>query len=168
MRGTAVLAAASRESRNASRRCSSPASAIGYYGNRGDEVLTEQSGPGNDFLAEVCEAWEAETAPAADAGVRTVIVRTGVVLATPRRRARSDADAVQARARWQTGLGQAVDELDHARRHVAALRAAIDDERLQGPVNLVAPNPVTNAEFAHTLGARAAPAERACRRRCSR
>ena len=55
-------------------------SAIGYYGNRGDEVLTEQSAPGDDFLAEVCVAWEAETQPAADAGVRTVLTRTGIVL----------------------------------------------------------------------------------------
>ena len=55
-------------------------SAIGYYGDRGDEVLTEQSAPGDDFLAGVCVAWEAEAAPATDAGVRTVFTRTGIVL----------------------------------------------------------------------------------------
>ena len=79
MRGTAVLAAAVA-SRERKPRVFVSGSAIGYYGNRGDEVLTEQSAPGDDFLAEVCVAWEAETQPAADAGVRTVLTRTGIVL----------------------------------------------------------------------------------------
>ena len=135
-------------------------SAIGYYGNRGDEVLTEQSAPGDDFLAEVCVAWEAETQPAADAGVRTVLTRTGIVL---------DAHG-GALARmllpFKLGLGgrqgsgkqwmswvALVDE-------VGAIRHAIDNEAVRGPVNVVAPNPVTNADFAQHARPGAAPADR--------
>ena len=80
VRGTAVLAAAVA-SREDKPKVFVSASAIGYYGDRGDEVLTERSESGTDFLAELCRAWEAETQPAADAGVRTVIARTGIVLA---------------------------------------------------------------------------------------
>ena len=155
-----------REPRARARRCS-PArsraasasrsvfvsgSAIGYYGNRGDEVLTEDSAPGDDFLAGVVQAWEAETQPAVDAGVRTVHIRTGIVLAAARRRAEADAAAVQARPRRQAGFGQAVDELDRARRRGRRDPARDRRRALRGPVNLTAPNPVTNAEFAHTLG----------------
>ena len=84
--GTAVLAAAVA-SRERKPHVLVSASAIGYYGDRGDELLTEDSAPGDGFLSEVCQAWEAETKPAVDAGVRTVNVRTGIVLAAPRRRA---------------------------------------------------------------------------------
>jgi uncharacterized protein (TIGR01777 family) len=151
VRGTAVLAGAVA-SRERKPEVFVSASAIGYYGTRGDEVLTEQSGPGSDFLAGVCEAWEAETAPAVDAGVRTVVVRTGVVLA------RHGGALARMLTPFKLGLGGKQGSgkqwmswitLDD---HVAGLRAAIDDERLQGPVNLAAPNAVTNAEFAHTLG----------------
>src|SRR4051794_17563996 len=78
-RGTSLLvgAIASRERKP---RVLVSASAIGYYGNRGDELLTESSAPGDDFLADVCKQWEAATAPATDAGIRTVNVRTGIVL----------------------------------------------------------------------------------------
>ena len=79
MRGTAALAAAVA-SRERKPRVLVSGSAVGYYGNRGDEVLTEESAPGDDFLAQVCVAWEAETAPATEAGVRTVLTRTGIVL----------------------------------------------------------------------------------------
>ncbi len=150
-KGTSVLAAAvaSRERRP---RVLVSASAIGYYGDRGDEILTEDSAPGNDFLAEVCRTWEAETRPAADAGVRTVIVRNGIVLAA------GGGALKQMLLPFRLGLGGrqgsgkqwmswiAIDD------EIAALRAAIDDDRLRGPVNLVAPNPVTNADFARALG----------------
>jgi uncharacterized protein (TIGR01777 family) len=150
-KGTAVLAAAvaSREHRP---RVLVSASAIGYYGSRGDEILTEDSAPGTDFLAEVCTTWEAETRPAADAGVRTVLVRNGIVLS-------ADGGALkQMLLPFRLGLGGkqgsgkqwmswiAIDD------EIAALRAAIDDDRLRGPVNLVGPNPVTNADFATALG----------------
>ena len=150
-KGTAALAAAvaSRERRP---RVLVSASAIGYYGSRGDEILTEDSAPGDDFLADVCTTWEAETQPAADAGVRTVLARNGIVLAaeggvlkqllTP---FRLGVGGKQGSGRqWMSWI--AIDD------EIAALRQAIDDDRLRGPVNLVAPNPVTNADFAHALG----------------
>jgi uncharacterized protein (TIGR01777 family) len=80
MRGTSLLvdAIATRERKP---KVLVSASAIGYYGDRGDELLTEASAPGTDFLANLCTQWEAATAPAAEAGVRTVNIRTGIVLA---------------------------------------------------------------------------------------
>ena len=80
VRGTSVLAGAIA-SRERKPSVFVSGSAIGYYGNRGDEVLTEDSAPGDDFLAGVVQAWEAETKPAIDAGIRTVHIRTGIVLA---------------------------------------------------------------------------------------
>jgi uncharacterized protein len=151
VRGTATIAGAIA-SRARKPRVFVSGSAIGYYGNRGDEVLTEQSAPGDDYLAQVCVAWEAETAIAAEAGVRTVLIRTGIVL---------DAHG-GALARmllpFKLGLGgkqgkgtqwmswiALVDE-------VGAIRHAIEHDAVRGPVNVVAPNPVMNADFAHTLG----------------
>ena len=90
-------------------------SAVGYYGDRGDEVLTESSRPGSDFLAEVCTAWEAAAAPAKEAGIRVAHIRTGIVLAGQRGSAPQDAHAVQVRGRRQARVGAAVDELDRAR-----------------------------------------------------
>jgi hypothetical protein len=127
------------------------ASGIDYYGDRGDEVLTEDSGPGQGFLTEVCQAWEGATAPAADAGIRVVVARTGMVLS-------GDGGALPRLARltrfglggrlgggkqWWSWIG-----LDD---HLAALEFLLTED-LAGPVNLTAPQPVTNAEFAATLG----------------
>ncbi len=81
-------------------------SAVGYYGDRGDEVLTETSAPGDDFLARLCVAWEAATAPATEAGIRVATIRTGMVLSTAGRRAAQAAAAVQAGA-WAVGSGPA-------------------------------------------------------------
>ena len=151
VRGTAALAAAAA-GREQKPRVFISGSAVGYYGNRGDEMLTEQSAPGDDFLGELCQAWEAETRTAADAGVRTVVIRTGLVLA------KHGGALAPLLLPFKLGLGgkqgsgkqwmswiALVDE-------VAAIRAAIDNEQLRGPVNLVAPNAVTNEEFARTLG----------------
>jgi uncharacterized protein (TIGR01777 family) len=150
-KGTSVLAGAvaSRERRP---RVLVSASAIGYYGNRGDEILTEDSSPGDDFLAGVCTTWEAETKPAADAGVRTVIMRTGIVLSADGGALKNMLLPFRLGLGGKQGSGRqwmswiAIDD------EVAALRAAIDDDRLRGPVNVVAPNPVTNADFARALG----------------
>ncbi len=151
LRGTAALAAAVA-SREEKPRVFVSASAIGYYGDRGDEELTEKSAPGDDFLARLCEEWEAETEPAAAAGVRTVHARTGIVLA------RHGGVLARMLLPFRLGLGGkqgsgrqwmswiALDD------EVEALRCAIDDARLSGPVNMVAPNPVTNGEFADALG----------------
>jgi len=151
VRGTAVLAGAVA-SRERKPEVFVSGSAIGYYGDRGDEVLTEHSGPGDDFLSQVCVAWEAETQPASDAGVRTVLARTGIVLDTR--------GGVLARMLlpFKLGIGgrqgsgkQWMSWIALADQ-VGAIRHAIDHGSVRGPVNLVAPNPVTNANFARTLG----------------
>jgi hypothetical protein len=127
------------------------ASAIGYYGDRGDEVMTEASIPANDFLSHVCQAWEATTMIARDNGMRTVNARIGVVL-SPR-----GSLLHQAVPLFSKGLGGvigtgkqwiswiALDDL------VYALYRLVIDETISGPVNLVAPHPVTNEEFTKIL-----------------
>jgi uncharacterized protein (TIGR01777 family) len=150
-RGTAVLTAAIA-SRERKPRVLVSASAIGYYGSRGDEPLTENSSPGDDFLADVCKTWERETRPAADAGIRVVNMRTGIVLA------RHGGTLERMLLPFRLGIGgkqgsgrQWMSWISLAD-HVAAMRTAIDDARLSGPVNFTSPNPVTNAEFAAALG----------------
>jgi uncharacterized protein len=150
-KGTAVLTAAVA-SRERKPQVLVSASAIGYYGSRGDELLNEDSAPGDDFLADVCKTWERETRPAVDAGVRVVNVRTGIVLA------RRGGTLQRMLLPFRLGLGG---KQGSGRQwmswialsdHVAAMRAAIEDARLSGPVNLTSPNPVTNADFAAALG----------------
>ena len=126
-------------------------SAIGYYGDRGDEHLTEASGPGDDFLASVCTAWEAETAPAADAGIRVACIRTGLVL-SPEGGAMGKllplfklglGGRFGSGRQWWSWIG-----LDD---EVAAITFLLDHD-VTGPVNLTAPGAVTNADFAKALG----------------
>lgn len=128
------------------------ASAIGYYGNRGDEELTEKSGPGNDFLASVCVEWEASTRPAAEKGIRTVLARFGIILD------RNGGALAQMLTPFRMGIGGRVGDgrqwmswiaLDDV---INALKFLLLDSAVHGPVNIVAPNPVTNAEFTKTLG----------------
>jgi hypothetical protein len=128
------------------------ASATGYYGDRGDELLTEESSPGKNFVAEVCRAWEAATEPARAAGIRTATLRFGIVLA------REGGALVKMMTPVKLGVGGRLGSgrqfyswitIDDA---VAAIRHALEDERLSGPVNLVSPQPVTNAEFTKALG----------------
>jgi uncharacterized protein (TIGR01777 family) len=151
VRGTSVLAAAVA-SRERKPRVFVSASAIGYYGDRGDEVLTEKSASGDDFLAEVCRAWEAETQPAADAGVRTVITRNGIVLDKHGGALARMLLPFRLGIGGKQGSGKQWMSWIALADTVAALRHVIDDERVNGPVNLTAPNPVVNEEFAHTLG----------------
>ena len=129
------------------------ASAIGYYGNRGDELLTEQSAPGNDFLAEVCVAWEKSTGAVEAAGIRTVHARFGIILDT-------EGGALQKMLPpFRLGLGGKVGNGEQWMSWVAlddvvsALRFLIDRPAISGPVNFTAPHPVTNAEFTRILGA---------------
>jgi hypothetical protein len=138
-------------------QCSAPpktwicASAIGVYGDRGDETLTESSSPGEDFLAEVCKAWEAECAPVS-AGMRVVNLRFGIIL-SPRGGALGKmlfpfklggggklGDGKQ----WMSWI--ALDDVNGAIGH------ALTCDTLSGPVNVVAPSPVNNLEFTKTLG----------------
>jgi hypothetical protein len=128
------------------------ASAIGYYGDRGDEEVTEQSTPGEDFLAHVARDWEAATASATRAGIRVVNLRFGVVL-TP-----SKGALAKMLPAFRLGLGGPVgsgnqylswitlDDACHAVLH------ALARSDLVGPVNITAPHPVTNREFARSLG----------------
>jgi len=150
VRGTAVLAAAVA-SREEKPRVFVSASAIGYYGNRGDELLTEDSAPGDDFLSDLCAAWESETQPAADAGVRTVNIRTGIVLARQGGALQRMLLPFRLGVGGKQGSGKQWMSWITLADEVAAIRAAINDERFRGPINLTAPNPVTNEEFAHTL-----------------
>jgi hypothetical protein len=131
------------------------ASAVGWYGGqRGDEVLTEASAAPEpaDFLAVVCAAWEAATAPAEAAGVRTVHLRTGIVL-TP-----SGGALGRMITPFKLGLGGRIASgkqwmswisIDD---EVGAIRHALTTDALAGPVNATAPEPVTNADFTKTLG----------------
>lgn len=128
------------------------ASAIGYYGNRGDEPLTERSAPGHDFLAQVAQDWEAATEPAGRAGVRVVNMRFGVVL-TP------DGGAMaKLLPPFRLGLGGPVGDgkqyLSWIARDdaIAAIVHVLGSDSLKGPVNVTGPEPVTNREFARTLG----------------
>lgn len=151
VRGTAVLAAAVA-SRERKPNVFVSASAIGYYGNRGDEVLTEQSAPADDFLAEVCVAWEAETRPASEAGVRTVILRNGIVLDAHGGALAKMLLPFKLGIGGRQGSGKQWMSWITLADEVGAIRHAIDHDSVRGPVNMVAPNPVTNAEFARTLG----------------
>jgi uncharacterized protein (TIGR01777 family) len=128
------------------------ASAIGYYGDRGDEVLSEASPPGEGYLPEVCVGWEQATQPARDAGIRVVNLRIGIILSP-------DGGALhQMLLPFKLGLGGKVGSgrqfyswvsLDDV---VGAMLHAIDHAELSGPVNATSPQPVTNAELTKTLG----------------
>jgi uncharacterized protein len=128
-------------------------SAVGYYGNRGDEELTEASAPGDDFLAEVCTKWEAAAQPAADAGVRVVPIRTGVVLARHGGVLKRLLTPFRLGIGGRTGSGKQWMSWISLEDQVAAMLHALETESLSGPVNLTAPNPATNADFTKALGA---------------
>ena len=128
------------------------ASAIGYYGDRGDELLREESEPGGGFLPDVAQEWEAATEPAVQKGIRVVNLRTGVVLGS------GGGALAQMLPPFKMGVGGRVGSgrqymswvaLDDV---VGAVEHALATESLQGPVNVVAPNPVRNIEFTKTLG----------------
>lgn len=127
------------------------ASAIGYYGHRGEEILTENSSSGSGFLAEVSNDWEAATAPASDAGIRTVNLRTGIVLST------HGGALKQMLLPFRLGLGGKVGNGGqwwswiHIEDFVSAFQHIVDNISMIGPVNMTAPNPVTSAEFTETL-----------------
>ena len=128
------------------------ASAIGYYGDRGEERLEESSGPGTGFFAELCQAWEAETQPAREQGVRVVNLRIGVVLD------RAGGALPKMVLPFKMGLGGVIASGKQYMSWVSlpdvvgAIRFAVEREGLSGPANAVAPGPVTNREFTKTLG----------------
>jgi uncharacterized protein (TIGR01777 family) len=128
------------------------ASAIGFYGDRGGEVLREESASGEGFLSEVCREWEKATLAASQAGIRVVHLRIGLVLS-------ADGGALpQMLTPFKLGVGGRVGS---GRQYVSwitledlvrVIRRALEDEHLRGPVNAVAPNAVTNEEFTKALG----------------
>lgn len=128
------------------------ASAVGFYGNRGEERLTEESGPGRGFLAEVCSRWETATDPARNAGIRTVHLRTGLVLSP------AGGPLAALLLPFQLGLGGRIGsgrqyvswiDLDD---HTGLALHAMTDARVRGPLNAVSPGPLTNAAFTDVLG----------------
>jgi uncharacterized protein (TIGR01777 family) len=127
------------------------ASATGYYGNRGDEVLTETSGHGNDFLAIVCRAWEGEAARAVSSGIRTVITRFGIILSAEGGALPAMLTPFKFGAGGRLGSGKQWMSWIALEDVVRVLRAAIDDARWNGPVNVVSPQPVRNSEFTRVL-----------------
>jgi uncharacterized protein len=126
-------------------------SAIGYYGNRKDEVLTEASGPGKGFLAEVCLGWEAEADRARELGVRVVKIRTGVVLGPDGGALKQMLPPFQFGVGGKFGDGKQWMSWIHREDLLRMFRFAADTEGVEGALNGTAPQPVTNAEFTHLL-----------------
>jgi uncharacterized protein (TIGR01777 family) len=128
------------------------ASAVGYYGSRGDESVTEESEPGLGFLAEVCRAWEAATAPAAQRGIRVVHARLGVVLSLRGGALAKLLPPFRAGLGGKVGTGRQFMSWVHVDDAVGAVHHALMDGSLAGAVNVTAPDPVTNLEFTRALG----------------
>lgn len=154
VQGTRTVATAAAESfrQTGMPRVLVAASATGYYGNRGGEELTEESKPGSGFLADVCQEWENAASPAAEAGIRVVHLRIGVVLA------RHGGALPAMLPAFRLGLGGPVGDacqfwswitLDDV---IGAFRFALTNDGLRGPVNAVSPLPVRNREFVRALG----------------
>lgn len=128
------------------------ASAIGYYGDRGNELLREESEPGGAFLSEVVKEWEAAAAPAREAGVRVANLRFGVVLSAEGGALGTTLPIFKLGLGGKVGSGRqwwswvALDDV------AGAIIHALENESVEGPVNVVAPNPMTNAEYTKVLG----------------
>jgi uncharacterized protein len=125
-------------------------SAIGIYGPRGDEQLTEQSQNGESFLADICKQWEAAAKPAVDAGVRTVYLRTGIVLTPLGGALKKQLPLFKLGLGGKFGDGRAWQSWISLDDELAAIEHLLT-AKVSGAVNLTAPNPVTNADFTTTL-----------------
>ena len=128
------------------------ASAVGYYGPRGDEPAKEQDAPGEDFLASVCVAWEASTAEVEALGVRRAVVRTGLPLTLKRGAFPLLVLPFRLFTGNTFGSGRQYYPWIHFSDEVAALRFLIENPKASDPYNLSAPEPATNRDFARTLG----------------
>jgi uncharacterized protein (TIGR01777 family) len=127
-------------------------SAVGIYGDRGGETLIETSPSGDSFLADVCREWEAATLPAREAGIRVVLLRTGIVL-TPRGGAlKSLLPPFQAGVGGPVGTGTQFMSWISIEDELGLIHWALMNETVEGPLNATAPTPVTSAEFANALG----------------
>ena len=128
------------------------ASAIGYYGNRGDELLDEQSDPSDDFLGSVCQEWEAATQPAADAGIRVVRMRIGLVLAANGGALAKMIPPFKFGLGGPVGSGKQYMSWIHMSDVVGGIHFCLHNREIHGPVNLTAPQPLTNRMFTKALG----------------
>ena len=128
------------------------ASAMGYYGSRGDEVLTESSAPGSDYLAKVCVDWEKAAQEAEKVGVRVVRLRTGIVLDARGGALAKMLPPFKMGVGGKIGSGRQWMSWIHAEDLVGMIRFALNNQ-VSGPINGVSPNPVTNADFTRALGA---------------
>lgn len=126
-------------------------SAIGIYGPRQAEAITEQSSLGSDFLAEVCKKWEDSTQPVEQLGVRRAIIRTGLVLSAEGGSLPLQMLPFKLFAGGPVGSGKQYHSWIHIKDHIAAIRFLIENKGASGAFNLTAPVPVTNAEFGRTL-----------------
>ena len=127
-------------------------SAIGFYGERDDEEITESSAAGDNFLAEVSKAWESESRRAEDAGIRTVLLRTGIVLTKEGGALGTMLTPFKLGVGGVVGSGKQWMSWISMEDHIAVINYVIENENIRGAVNSVSPNPVTNEEFTKTLG----------------
>jgi uncharacterized protein (TIGR01777 family) len=127
-------------------------SAVGYYGDGGDAVLDEDAPVGSGFLAEVCRQWEAATEPAANAGIRVVHIRTGIVLTPEGGALKKQLPLFKMGVGGKLGSGRQYQSWIALEDEIDAIVHALKTDSLSGPVNLTSPHPVTNTEFTKTLG----------------
>jgi len=149
--GTGLVARAMAEAGAEGPKVLLSGSAIGWYGDRGDEVLTEASAPGTGFLADVCRQWEAAADPARDAGVRVAHLRTGIVLDPDGGVLAKQLPLFRLGAGGRIGNGRQYMSWIAIEDEVGAIRHLLDHD-VEGPVNLTAPAPVTNRAFTEALG----------------
>jgi uncharacterized protein (TIGR01777 family) len=128
------------------------ASAVGYYGPRNDEIITEEAVPGSDFLSALCRAWEAEAKEAEAFGVRVVRLRTGIVLGRGGGALAKMAEPFKYFVGGKLGSGRQWMSWIHLEDEVRLIIELMHNSQASGPVNATAPNPVTNKEFCETLG----------------
>lgn len=127
-------------------------SAVGFYGPHGDETLSEATGPGNDFLAQVCQAWERSTQPVVQQGVRLVVIRTGVVLSTQGGAFPLLLLPHKLFAGGPMGSGKQWLPWIHLEDEVRAIHFLIENSQAQGVFNVCAPEPVTNRQMSQAIG----------------
>jgi len=127
-------------------------SAVGYYGNRGEDVLTEETTPGEDFLADLSVKWEDAARTAGEKGARVAVMRFGIVLAADGGALSKMVPAFRMFAGGPVGDGRHWFPWIHMADLIGAIELLINRKDLEGPFNFVAPNPMRNGDFARTLG----------------
>ena len=128
-------------------------SAVGYYGGRGDEIVTEETAPGSDYLARVCVDWEREARKAESYGIRVALVRTGIVLDKGQGALAKMVAPFKLFVGGPLGSGNQWMPWIHIEDQIGLLLLLIENQNARGPFNATAPNPVTMTEFCKTIGA---------------